>query len=88
MIGLATTVDFTSKAEALRYALESTSKFEERTVVFNYDAAQELYDFICKNVNIPDVNKTVSEDLRPLIDAIARKLEVLDATKECYAIAK
>lgn len=82
MIGLATTVDFTSKVEALRYALESTSKFEERTVIYNYDAAQELYDFICKNVNIPDVNKTPTQELLPLIDALAKKIEGLDASKD------
>ena len=86
MIGLAATVNFTSKVEALRYALESTSKFEERTVIYNYDAAQELYNFICKNVDIPDVNKTPTEDLMPLIKALAKKIEDLDIPKS-YGVA-
>lgn len=56
--------NFQSKAEALKYAIEFTETVnisEPNTV--NYEAAQELYDFICKNVELPDVRPNPADGL-------------------------
>lgn len=47
---------FRSKGDALKFAIEFTSSVLENKV--NYDAAQELFDFICRNVPLPDVDPT------------------------------
>ena len=56
--------NFQSKAEALKYAIEFTETVnisEPNTV--NYDAAQELFNFICKNVELPDVRPNPADGL-------------------------
>lgn len=56
--------NFQSKAEALKYAIEFTETVnisEPNTV--NYEAAKELYDFICKNVELPDVRPNPADGL-------------------------
>ena len=46
---------FESKAEALKFAIEFTAKNTENYErVPNLPTAQELFDFICKNVELPD----------------------------------
>lgn len=48
--------DLQSKADAIKYAIEFTEIVElHGPNKVNYDAAQELFDFICKNVKLPDV---------------------------------
>lgn len=48
--------NFRSKADALHYAIEFTSTSAcDGGRKADYEAAQELYDFICKNVQLPDV---------------------------------
>jgi hypothetical protein len=51
---------FKSKADALKFAIEFTSSVIENKV--NYDAAQELFDFICRNVPLPDVEPDKAAD--------------------------
>ena len=56
--------NFQSKAEALKYAIEFTETVnisEPNTV--NYEAAQELFNFICKNVELPDVKPNPADGL-------------------------
>lgn len=56
--------NFQSKAEALKYAIEFTEIVElHGSKKVNYDAAQELFDFICKNVNLPDVKPNPADGL-------------------------
>jgi len=48
--------NFQSKADALHYAIEFTAIIDSgggRKP--DYEAAQELYDFICRNVQLPNV---------------------------------
>lgn len=55
---------FQSKAEALKYAIEFTETVNisgPNTV--NYEAAQELFNFICKNVELPDVRPNPADGL-------------------------
>lgn len=56
--------DLQSKADAIKYAIEFTEIVElHGSNKVNYDAAQELFDFICKNVNLPDVRPTPADGL-------------------------
>ena len=48
--------NFQSKADALHYAIEFTATMAcDGGRKANYEAAKELYDFICKNVQLPEV---------------------------------
>lgn len=54
---------FESKAEALKWAIEFTAGWaspDERLV--RYEQAQELYDFICRNVQLPDTKNASMDD--------------------------
>lgn len=56
--------DLQSKADAIKYAVEFTEIVElHGSNRVNYDAAQELFDFICKNVNLPDVKPNPADGL-------------------------
>lgn len=46
---------FNSKAEALQFAIEFTACTSMGGRKVDLEAAKELYDFICKNVELPDV---------------------------------
>lgn len=49
---------FKSKAGAMSFAiLMSSSIGENGTRKVDYDEAQKLFDFICQNVELPDVEK-------------------------------
>lgn len=56
--------DLQSKADAIKYAIEFTEIVElHGSNRVNYDAAQELFDFICKNVNLPNVKPNPADGL-------------------------
>lgn len=56
--------DLQSKADAIKYAIEFTEIVElHGSNRVNYDAAQELFNFICKNVNLPDVKPNPADGL-------------------------
>lgn len=64
---------FQSKADALKYAIEYNLRMDEKGYVFvDKDGAQDLYNFICKNVNLPetqnDYTKTISESVSDLLN--------------------
>lgn len=72
--------NFQSKAEALKYALEFTETVElSGPNRVNYDQAQELFDFICKNVELPDVRPNPADGLvefaKKYIEELANKKE-------------
>lgn len=55
---------FASKADALKYAIEFTATVNISAPNSpNYNAAQELFDFICKNVELPDVRVNPADGL-------------------------
>ena len=46
---------FESKSEALKFAIEFTANYtDDGNKVSNLTAAQELFDFICTNVELPE----------------------------------
>lgn len=67
---------FKSKGEALKYAIEFATQWKDGEKIINYPAAEELYNFICKHVELPEtfddglssffqrVNETIEEEKR------------------------
>lgn len=67
--------DLQSKADAIKYAIEFTEIVElHGSNKVNYEAAQELFDFICKNVNLPDVRPNPSDGLVEFAKEYIKKL--------------
>lgn len=67
--------DLQSKADAIKYAIEFTEIVElHGSKKVNYDAAQELFDFICKNVELPDVHPNPADGL---VEFAKKYIEVL-----------
>jgi hypothetical protein len=60
-LGFAGMCGFQTKAEALQYAINFTATDTDNGTKANYEAAQELFDFICKNVKLPDIKGDASE---------------------------
>ena len=54
---------FNSKAEALQFAIEFTASASMDGRKVDLEAAKELYDFICKNVELPDVRVSPADGL-------------------------
>lgn len=55
--------NFQCKAEALQFAIEFTASASMGSRLADLEAAKELYDFICKNVELPDVRPNPAEGL-------------------------
>lgn len=53
--GFSGSLSLKSKADALKYAIEFTSTGEYPNRVPDMTKAKELFDFICENVQLPDV---------------------------------
>lgn len=74
---------FESKAEALKWAIEFTAGWtspDERLV--RYEQAQELYGFICRNVQLPDTkNASMDDFLSSASGSLASLKEKLAAMK-------
>jgi hypothetical protein len=54
---------FTSKSDVVKFALLSSSKVTDGVVEVDYSKAQEIIDFVCKNVELPDAPKNFTDDL-------------------------
>ena len=54
---------FNSKAEALQFAIEFTASASMGGRKADLEAAKELYGFICKNVELPDVHPNPADGL-------------------------
>lgn len=54
---------FNSKAEAIQFAIEFTASSSMGGRKVELEAAKELYDFICKNVELPDVRPSPADGL-------------------------
>lgn len=53
--GISPLESFKSKSEVLKYAVEFTAKFEDSGRTPQYDKAQELFDFICNRITLPEL---------------------------------
>lgn len=54
---------FNSKAEAIQFAIEFTASSSMGGRKVELEAAKELFDFICKNVELPDVKVNPADGL-------------------------
>lgn len=68
-----------SKAGALEFAVAiNTASDGNGRAVVDYDEAQKLFDFICKNVRLPEVGRdsmeTLSEGYANLLDTLVKEL--------------
>lgn len=65
---------FNSKAEAIQFAIEFTASSSMGGRKVELEAAKELYDFICKNVELPDVRPNPADGLVELTKEYIEKL--------------
>lgn len=65
---------FNSKAEALQFAVEFTASASMDGRKVDLEAAKELYDFICKNVEFPDVRPNPADGLVEFANEYIKKL--------------
>lgn len=66
---------FNSKAEALEFAIEFTASSSMGGRKVELEAAKELYDFICKNVELPDVHPNPADGLVEFAKEYIAKLD-------------
>lgn len=63
----------TSKGSAMSFAIRMTMSFsEDDKNVINYEEAQKLFDFICKNVELPEVEKDSMDGLVQMLEKTIR----------------
>lgn len=79
VLGFAGMHTFQNKAEALQYAISFTAINADGGLKADYEAAQELFDFICKNVKLPE---TKSESLDGFIERSTTLMESLQKKVE------
>ena len=73
--------NFNSKAEAIQFAIEFTASSLMGGRKADLEAAKELFDFICKNVELPDVRVSPADGL---VEFAKEYIEKLDNVKsEC-----
>ena len=66
--------NFQSKAEALQFAIEFTASSSMGGRKVELEAAKELFDFICKNVELPDVRPNPADGLVEFAKEYIKKL--------------
>lgn len=66
--------NFQSKAEAIQFAIEFTASTSMGERKADLEAAKELFDFICKNVELPDVKPNPADGLVDFAKEYIKKL--------------
>lgn len=61
-----------TKADAMKFALESTVEYRENVKVYHYEKAKELFDFFCANVPIMETDVVPMEEF---LDTIFGKIK-------------
>lgn len=83
---------FQNKAEALQYAISFTAINADGGLKADYEAAQEMFDFICKNVKLPETNGESLDGFMSkssdFLDSLYEKIDSIQekeypATPEC-----
>lgn len=85
-LGCGTVAPLDSKGSAIYFAIVMSSSFSEksRTRSVDYKKAQKLFDFICSNVNLPDVKSDGIEQAGAMINGIIEGLRMQKAeTSTC-----
>lgn len=73
-IPMPTMRNFNSKAEALQFAIDFTASSSMGGRKVELEAAKELFDFICKNVELPDVHPNPADGLLEFAKEYVTKL--------------
>lgn len=73
--------NISSKGEAISFALCLASAWNEelRKNEVNLTEAQDIYDFIVKNVNLPDVPKNPNDELNSIMATLATTLSAVNS---------
>ena len=76
-----------TKADAIKFAVEMTAtRKEDYSQVLNKDAAQEVFNFFCENVELVDSGVVpIAEILDPFFNKVK---EVIEAEKKCQCRCK
>ena len=75
--------NFQSKAEAIQFAIEFTASSSMGGRKVELEAAKELFDFICKNVELPNVRPNPADGLVEFAKEYIEKLsKVKDTVNE------
>ena len=77
--GLSGSSSLKSKADALKYAIEFTTQWKEGEKIINFTAAEELYNFICKHVELPE---TFDDGLSSFFQRVTETIEEEKRNKE------
>ena len=81
--GFSGSTSLKSKADALKYAIEFTSSGEYPNRVADMKKAKELFDFICENVQLPDVETDqLSNSLSGFISLMEKLNKKVAETKD------
>lgn len=71
---------FNSKAEDIQFAIEFTASSSMGGRKVELEAAKELFNFICENVELPDIKSTPADGLvefaKEYIEKLAKVKEV------------
>ena len=72
----ATTRNISSKAEAISFAISLASSWNEelKKNEVRLDEAQSIFDFIVKNVDLPDVPKGAYDDMNSMLATLTSTL--------------
>lgn len=64
-----------SKSTAIQYAIDTTVTFDEDgNKKINFDKAKEVFDFICQNVDLPDVPKGLFDNMDVNIEKLKEQI--------------
>lgn len=71
-----------TKADAMKFAIEMTAtRRDDFSQMFNKEAAQEVFNFFCENVELVDSDVLpVAEIIDPFFNKVK---EVIDTEKKC-----
>ena len=79
LTGTPSLTGFKSKGEVIKYAIEFTARSKDGEKIINYPAAEELYRFICKHIELPD---TFDDGLSSFFQRVAETIEEEERNKE------
>jgi hypothetical protein len=68
---------FRSKADVVKFALLTSAKVDNGVTEIDYSKAQEIIDFVCKNVELPDVTKDEFAGMSDLIGHMKNKIDTM-----------
>lgn len=65
-----------SKSTAMQYAIDVTTTYDEDGhKTFNLDLAKKVFDFICQNVDLPDVPKGLFDGMDEKIKELKEQIK-------------